>query len=186
MTEYQLSNDELELLSELEESEPKESEKKTKPKKDEGKGSAQKTEDLDQSTATFYLLKELCEKTTRTLKDHYGTYRFEVCGPCGLPYVDGSGTQNFVGMEELRFETVVPTRHKGALLFVFRQLEPRPNVAVWYDNLVAVLGQSGTALRNFCENPFVNLTNKQQKILAEATSVDRAQVYKEDETYGTW
>lgn len=188
MTEYQLSNDELEMLSGLEEPESKEDKKKAKPKKNEGKDSARKADDLDQSTASFYLLKELCEKATNSIKDIYGSkaLRFEVCSPCGLPYVDGSGTENFVGMEELMFETITPTRHKGGLLFVFKQMEPRPDVAVWYDNLTTVFGQRGTMLKTFCENPAIALTKNQQKILSEATSIDRAQVYEGNETYGTW
>lgn len=188
MTEYQLSNDELELLSGLEESESKEPKKKTKTKKTETKDAARKAEDLDQSTASFYLLKELCAKAMESVRSCYGdkALHFEICSPCGLPYVDGSGSENFVGMEEVILKAIVPTRHRGGILFVFEQTEPRPDVAVWFENLQTIFGQRGAMLKSFCENPAIELTKNQQAILSEASAVDRAQAYKENDSYGTW
>lgn len=182
MTEYQLSNDELNLLGELEEEEPA-------PAPAPKRRGRKKAIDLDEDSATFIKLQDLCAKATKTVTGAYGKCGcegFEVASGCVLPYVDGSGSENFVGMESLTFKKLIPTRHKGGILAVFGLGISRPDVAVWVDDLATVFGGRGMKLRDYLDSVVIELSKKRDEIMANAVSIDRAAVYKENEDYGTW
>ena len=180
MTEYQLSNDELNLLGELEEEAPAPAPKKRGRKK---------AIDLDNDSAAFIQLQQLCAKATEVVTKAYGKCGcegFEVASGCVLPYVDGSGSENFVGMESLTFKKLIPTRHKGGILAVFGLGISRPDVAVWVDDLPTVFGRRGLKLKDYFDSPVMELSKKRAEIMDNAVIIDRAAEYKENEDYGTW
>lgn len=180
MTEYQLSNDELNLLGELEEEAPTPAPKKRGRKK---------AIDLDNDSAAFIQLQQLCAKATEVVTRAYGKVGcegFEVTSGCVLPYVDGSGSENFVGMESLTFKKLIPTRHKGGILAVFGLGISRPDVAVWVDDLPTVFGRRGLHLKEYFDSPVIELNKKRAEIMDNAVIIDRAAEYKENEDYGTW
>lgn len=191
MTEYQLSSDELEMLEGLgDESKPMPATASSPaPAKKKPATRKKKSVDLDEDSASFTLLKDLCDNATRIVTKAYGASGcagFEVASGCVLPYVDGSGNENFVGMESLTFKKVIPTRHKGGILCVFSLEVSRPDVAVWLDDLETVFGKRGRLLRDYINGPAIRMSEEREKILASAVAVDRAAVYKGVDEYGTW
>ena len=182
MTEYQLSNDELNLLGELEEEAPA-------PTPAPKKRGRKKAIDLDNDSAAFIQLQQLCAKATDVVTVAYGKVGcegFEVASGCVLPYVDGSGSENFVGMESLTFKKLIPTRHKGGILAVFGLGISRPDVAVWVDDLPTVFGKRGADLDYYLNCSRIELNKKRAEIMENAVIIDRAAEYKENEDYGTW
>ncbi len=181
MTEYQLSNDELSLLGELEDEEPA-------PAPAPKKRGRKKAVDLDNDSAAFIKLQDLCAKASGTVSRAYGKGcdTFEVTSGCVLPYVDGSGSENFVGMETLKFKKLIPTRHKGGILVVFGLGISRPDVAVWVEDLPTVFGTRGLKLQQYLDSSVINLTKLRTEIMENAVTIDRAAVYKGNEDYGTW
>ncbi len=178
--ESALSNDELALLAGLEESEPKATKKKPTKKK---------LKDFDEDTASFAMLRDLCEDATRLAKESYGESGckdFEVIGNVVLPYVDGTGNENFVGTENLTFVKLIPSRHKGGILAVFALNEPRPNVAIWLQNLNEVFGKRGEQFVAFLNGPAIKLDERRQRIIDEAYVIDHAAVYEGNQEYGAW
>lgn len=180
MTESALSNDELALLAGLEDAEQKP--KKKKPTR-------KKIKDFDEDTASFAMLKDLCEDATRIVKQSYGESGckdFEIVGNVTLPYLDGSGNENFVGTENVDFVKLVPTRHKGGILAVYSLHEPRPDVAVWLQNIPEVFGKRGEQFVSFLDSPPVKLSERRQRIIDEAYVIDHAAIYEGNKDYGAW
>lgn len=182
MTESVLSNDELELLAGLEENTANSQPTKKKPGR-------KKTSDLDEDSASFALLKDLCAEVTATVQSAYGESGcegFEVMRPSLLPYVDGSGHENLLGTEELTFVKFAPTRHKGGIYAIFALSEPRPNVAIWLEDLPEVLGDRGKKLMWFIDGPTINITQRRAAIIDQASAVDHAAEYEGNNEYGAW
>jgi hypothetical protein len=161
MAFHELSEEELELLSEIED-EPK----------------------VPVEQVAIRKMTAVCQEATKKFIEAYGeeSLKFEAVSPSDLPLEMGGRIQ-LMGMEELTFKKFIPS-NKADIICLFEFSEASSPVCIRYEWLEEIFGTRGRKMMSWILSS-TNMAERRQQINKEMTANKPERVYK-DPSYGAW
>lgn len=142
-------------------------------------------QDEDTGQKFYRKMKGYCATATQQVRTAYGEKGlvFSLLSPCSLP-LEGGGSQDFIGMEELKFVKFMPT-YKGEIVFVCKNEEIEKAIllsAEWAENL---FGKRGKDFVNWVSNN-TELFSAKSRVLAKQAIEVQSNDYQDRDDYGAW